>query len=86
MPSENEMQEEPQSKRTFYILTEDFPQFFAIISRIRQEVNTVGPDGGVLSSKVVPQVQAVFPALSFNRNTKVGLQVCLLKGNLIYRI
>merc|ERR1712142_393673 len=56
------------------ILTTDFPQYFAIVSRIRQEVHAIGPEGGVVNSTVVPQVQAVFPQGALTKKIKVGLQ------------
>lgn len=57
------------------ILTNDFPQYFALLSRVRQDIGLVGPDGGVLSSTVVPQVQAVFPDNALMKRIRVGLQV-----------
>ncbi len=56
-------------------MTTDFPQYFALVSRIRQEVHAVGPEGGMVSSTVVPQVQAVFPQGALTKRIKVGLQV-----------
>ncbi|KAG4078375.1 hypothetical protein HA402_013085 [Bradysia odoriphaga] len=55
-------------------VTYDFPQYFAVVSRIRQEVHAIGPDGGMVSSTVVPQVQAVFPQGALTKKIKVGLQ------------
>ncbi|XP_049532943.1 ankyrin-3-like isoform X1 [Anopheles darlingi] len=55
-------------------VTYDFPQYFAVISRIRQEVHAIGPEGGMVSSTVVPQVQAVFPQGALTKKIKVGLQ------------
>ena len=49
--------EDLNTNRITRILTTDFPQYFAIISRIRQEVHAIGPEGGVVNSTVVPQVQ-----------------------------
>jgi len=39
----------------------------------------VGPEGGMVSSSVVPQVQAVFPSGALTKRIKVGLQVSKLK-------
>uniref|UniRef100_A0A8C2DB45 Ankyrin 3 n=1 Tax=Cyprinus carpio TaxID=7962 RepID=A0A8C2DB45_CYPCA len=50
-----------EKKRICRIITKDFPQYFAVVSRIKQESNQMGPDGGVLSSMTVPLVQASFP-------------------------
>lgn len=63
------------SNRITRILTTDFPQYFAIITRIRQEIHAIGPEGGILSSTVVPQVQAIFPEGALTKKIKVGLQV-----------
>lgn len=60
-------------------VTYDFPQYFAVVSRIRQEVHAIGPEGGMVSSTVVPQVQAVFPQGALTKKIKVGLQVNLFK-------
>ncbi|XP_047739260.1 centrosomal protein of 290 kDa isoform X8 [Hyalella azteca] len=62
------------TSRITRILTTDFPQYFAIVTRIRQEVHAIGPDGGMVSSTVVPQVQAVFPQGALTKKIKVGLQ------------
>ncbi|CAH8624699.1 unnamed protein product [Heterobilharzia americana] len=62
------------TKRVHRILTYDFPQYFALLSRFRQEVAYIGSDGGLISSTVVPQVQAVFPPGSLQKRIKVGLQ------------
>ena len=63
------------SNRITRILTTDFPQYFAVITRIRQEVQAIGPEGGIISSTVVPQVQAIFPEGALTKKIKVGLQV-----------
>ena len=57
------------------IVTQDFPLYFAVVSRVRLDVALIGGDGGVISSKVVPQVQAVFPPAALSKPTKVALQV-----------
>lgn len=67
--------EDLRTNRIERILTLDFPQYFAIVTRLRQEVHPVGPEGGVMSSTVVPQVQALFPPNALTKRIKVGLQV-----------
>lgn len=62
-------------RRIHRILTTDFPQYFALLSRFRQEIALVGSDGGVISSTVCPHVQAVFPPAALQKKIKVGLQV-----------
>ncbi|KAJ8982139.1 hypothetical protein NQ317_011285 [Molorchus minor] len=66
--------EDISSGRITRIVTQDFPQYFAVVSRIRQEVHAIGPEGGMVSSTVVPQVQAVFPEGALTKKIKVGLQ------------
>lgn len=67
--------EDLQTSRIVRILTVDFPHYFAVVSRIRQEVHAVGPEGGTVSSSAVPQVQAVFPQAALTKKIRVGLQV-----------
>lgn len=57
------------------ILTNDFPHYFALITRLKQEVNQIGPEGGIVNSSVVPKVQATFPDGSLTKKIKIGLQV-----------
>lgn len=64
-----------EKKRLTRIVTNEFPQYFAIISRIRQEVFTVGPDGSTVNSQVVPKVQAIFTDGALTKRIKIGLQV-----------
>lgn len=63
------------SGRITRIITTDFPQYFAIVSRIKQEVHVIGAEGGILISSVASRVQAVFPAGALTKKIKVGLQV-----------
>lgn len=67
--------EELEKKRICRIITRDFPQYFAVVSRIKQDSHLIGPEGGVLSSTLVPQVQAVFPEGALTKKIRVGLQV-----------
>lgn len=64
-----------RDRRIHRILTSSFPQYFALISRFRQEIALIGAEGGIISSTVVPLVQAVFPAGALQKRIKVGLQV-----------
>ena len=73
--AELESAEELYNKRVSRILTTDFPQYFAIVTRVRQEVSSIGTESAMLSSTVVPQVQAVFPDGALTKKIKVGLQV-----------
>lgn len=42
------------------IVTCDFPQYFAVVSRVRQEMHIIGPEGGTISSSAIPQVNYIF--------------------------
>ncbi|XP_061665538.1 ankyrin-3-like [Syngnathoides biaculeatus] len=74
MDEELDCAEELQRKRICRIITKDFPQYFAVVSRIRQETHQMGPEGGTLCSRSVPLVQASFPEGALTKKIKVGLQ------------
>ncbi|KAG1927030.1 ankyrin-2 [Pimephales promelas] len=78
--------EELERKRICRIITRDFPQYFAVISRIKQDSNLIGPEGGVLSSTVVPQVQAVFPEGALTKRIRVGLQAQPMSADVVRKI
>ncbi|XP_062992174.1 ankyrin-2 [Elgaria multicarinata webbii] len=78
--------EELEKKRICRIITRDFPQYFAVVSRIKQDSNLIGPEGGVLSSTVVPQVQAVFPEGALTKRIRVGLQAQPMHNELVKKI
>ncbi|XP_057704583.1 ankyrin-3-like isoform X38 [Corythoichthys intestinalis] len=74
MDEELDSPAELEKKRICRIVSRDFPQYFAVVSRIKQESNHMGPDGGVLSSSSVPMVQASFPQGALTKKIRVGLQ------------
>ncbi|XP_045780028.1 ankyrin-2-like isoform X3 [Maniola jurtina] len=82
----NEEEKGWDAPRVTRILTHDFPQYFAVISRIRQEVHAIGPEGGMVSSSVVPQVQAVFPQGALTKKIKVGLQAQIIDSELTAKL
>ncbi|XP_050685077.1 uncharacterized protein LOC126979682 isoform X4 [Leptidea sinapis] len=61
-------------ERVTRIITCDFPHYLAVVSRIRQEVHIIGPEGGTISSAHIPQVQALFPPDALTKRIRVGLQ------------
>lgn len=67
--------EDLNTTRITRILTNDFPQYFSIITRIRQEVHAVGPEGGMISSTILPSVQALFPEGALTKTIRVSVQV-----------
>ncbi|XP_036402077.1 ankyrin-3-like isoform X3 [Megalops cyprinoides] len=74
MDEELDSAEELEKKRICRIITRDFPQYFAVVSRIKQESNHMGPEGGVLQSMCVPKVRASFPEGALTKRIRVGLQ------------
>uniref|UniRef100_A0A1I7YMT0 ANK_REP_REGION domain-containing protein n=1 Tax=Steinernema glaseri TaxID=37863 RepID=A0A1I7YMT0_9BILA len=68
------------------ILTNDFPMYFAVVTRVRQEVHCVGPEGGVILSSVVPRVQAIFPDGSLTKIIKVSLQAQPIPHDIVARL
>ncbi|KAG7279487.1 hypothetical protein CRUP_035873 [Coryphaenoides rupestris] len=75
MDEELESQEELAKKRIRRIISTDFPLYFAVVSRIQQESDLIGPEGGSLTSKLVPQVQATFPETAVTKRVRLGLQL-----------
>uniref|UniRef100_A0A6Q2Z3I7 Ankyrin 2a, neuronal n=1 Tax=Esox lucius TaxID=8010 RepID=A0A6Q2Z3I7_ESOLU len=86
MDEELDSPEELEKKRICRIITRDFPQYFAVVSRIKQDSHLIGPEGGVLSSILVPQVQAVFPEGALTKKIRVGLQAQPISVDLVKRI
>lgn len=67
--------EELEKKRVCRIITTDFPLYFVIMSRLCQDYDTIGPEGGSLKSRLVPLVQATFPENAVTKKVKLALQV-----------
>ncbi|XP_022242294.1 ankyrin-3-like [Limulus polyphemus] len=67
--------EDLSANRITRIVTTDFPQYFAIITRFRREIHALDSKGGMLTSTVLPQVQAMFPEGALTKTIQVGLQV-----------
>ncbi|XP_061724534.1 uncharacterized protein LOC133530585 [Cydia pomonella] len=61
-------------ERVTRIITCDFPHYLAVVSRVRQEVHIIGPEGGTVSSSHIPQVQALFPPQALTKRIRVGVQ------------
>ncbi|XP_036089290.1 ankyrin-2 isoform X5 [Rousettus aegyptiacus] len=78
--------EDLDRKRICRIVTRDFPQYFAVVSRVKQDSHLIGPEGGVLSSTVVPQVQAVFPEGALTKRIRVGLQAQPTHSELVRKV
>ncbi|XP_044095514.1 ankyrin-3 isoform X23 [Neovison vison] len=86
MDEELDSPEELGKKRICRIITKDFPQYFAVVSRIKQESNQMGPEGGILSSTTVPLVQASFPEGALTKRIRVGLQAQPVPDEIVKKI
>ncbi|XP_056651777.1 ankyrin-3 isoform X1 [Monodelphis domestica] len=86
MDEELDSPEELGKKRICRIITKDFPQYFAVVSRIKQESNQMGPEGGILSSTTVPLVQASFPEGALTKRIRVGLQAQPVPEEIVKKI
>ncbi|XP_063817864.1 ankyrin-3 isoform X24 [Pseudophryne corroboree] len=86
MDEELDSAEELEKKRICRIVTKDFPQYFAVVSRIKQESNQIGPEGGILKSTAVPRVQASFPEGALTKRIRVGLQAQPVPDELVKKV
>lgn len=68
------------------IITNDFPKFFALISRVRHESHAVSEVGGVISSTIVPKAQAVFPEKALQKKIKISLQAMPIPPELVAKM
>ncbi|KAG7476301.1 hypothetical protein MATL_G00081420 [Megalops atlanticus] len=85
MDEDLESQEELEKKRIRRIISTDFPLYFAVVSRIQQESDLIGPEGGQLTSKLVPSVQATFPETAVTKRVRLGLQAQPVPDELVTR-
>lgn len=81
--AELESLEELDKKRVCRIITTDFPLYFVVMSRICQDCDVIGPEGGCLKSTLVPMVQATFPDTAVTKRVKLALQVSLPSGTAV---
>ncbi|XP_067340383.1 ankyrin-1 isoform X4 [Channa argus] len=85
MDEDLESQEELEKKRIRRIISTDFPLYFAVVSRIQQESDLIGPEGGRLMSKLVPHVEAIFPETAVTKRVRLGLQAQPIPDELLTR-
>ncbi|XP_067377276.1 ankyrin-1a isoform X4 [Channa argus] len=86
MDEDLESQEELRKKRIRRIISTDFPLYFAVVSRIQQESDLIGPEGGSLTSKLVPMVQATFPETAVTKRVRLGLQAQPVPDELVAKL
>uniref|UniRef100_A0A671XB07 Ankyrin-1 n=1 Tax=Sparus aurata TaxID=8175 RepID=A0A671XB07_SPAAU len=85
MDEDLESQEELEKKRIRRIISTDFPLYFAVVSRVQQESDLIGPEGGRLTSKLVPHVEAIFPETAVTKRVRLGLQAQPIQDELLTR-
>ena len=61
--------------RVVRISTQVFPKYFAILSRIKEEVRVIGADGGKIEISHTPHLQVYFPSGALQKRIKVALQI-----------
>ncbi|KAG7480966.1 hypothetical protein MATL_G00061850 [Megalops atlanticus] len=86
MDEDLESQEELGKKRIRRIISTDFPLYFAVVSRVQQESDLIGPEGGHLTSKLVPMVQATFPETAVTKRVRLGLQAQPVPDELVTKL
>lgn len=74
---------ELRKRRVHRILTSSIPQYFALITRTRQDLVLIGPEGCTLTSSVDPQVKVSFPRGALQKKIRVGLQVQTVNPRLV---
>ncbi|XP_069038364.1 ankyrin-1a isoform X8 [Lepisosteus oculatus] len=86
MDEDLESQEELGKKRIRRIISTDFPLYFAVVSRVQQESDLIGPEGGLLTSRLVPLVQATFPETAVTKRVRLGLQAQPVPDELVTKL
>jgi ankyrin len=82
---ELENADELLTRRITRIITNDFPRFFALITRIRQETHFIDEQGGLLTSSIIPTVQAHIPEKALQKRIRVALHVLPISSQLVQR-
>ncbi|KAM8828616.1 uncharacterized protein ank1b isoform 2-T2 [Spinachia spinachia] len=85
MDEDLESHDELDKKRIRRIISTDFPLYFAVVSRIQQESELIGPEGGRLTSKLVPRVEAIFPETAVTKRVRLGLQAQPIPDEMLTR-
>uniref|UniRef100_A0A8C3JW72 Ankyrin-1 n=1 Tax=Calidris pygmaea TaxID=425635 RepID=A0A8C3JW72_9CHAR len=86
MDEELESLDELEKKRVCRIITTDFPLYFVVMSRICQDCDMIGPEGGCLKSTLVPMVQATFPDAAVTKGVRLALQAQPVPDELVTKL
>lgn len=84
--SEDNLSTASYKSRMTRIITNDFPKYFALVSRVRHETHAVSEVGGVISSTIVPKAQAVFPEKALQKKIKLSLQAMPIPYELVVKM
>ncbi|XP_068608593.1 ankyrin-1-like [Brachionichthys hirsutus] len=85
MDEDLESYDELEKKRIRRIISTDFPLYFAVVSRVQQESDLIGPEGGRLTSKLVPHTETIFPETAVTKRVRLGLQAQPIPDELLTR-
>jgi len=69
--------------RIIRILTSVFPKYFAIITRVREQVRSVDQEGGKVVYDIEPRLRATFPRNAVRKKIKVALQAQTISLELV---
>uniref|UniRef100_A0A8C4RDS7 Ankyrin-1 n=1 Tax=Erpetoichthys calabaricus TaxID=27687 RepID=A0A8C4RDS7_ERPCA len=86
MDEDLESQDELDKKRVRRIISTDFPLYFAVVSRVQQDSDFIGPEGGLINSRLVPLVQATFPETAVTKRVRLGLQAQPIPDELVTKL
>ncbi|XP_044737008.1 ankyrin-3-like isoform X2 [Chrysoperla carnea] len=78
--------EDLHTSRIVRILTNELPRYLAVVQRCRQDGGIIGPEGGILSCRAVPQAQAVFPPNALTKRIRVALQAQPMDPTLVHKV
>ncbi len=68
--------EDLETGRIIRLSTTSFPRFFAVLSRIKGEIVTLGEDGGrVEANTPAGPISVAFPRGALKKRIKIGLQL-----------
>ncbi|CAF1056669.1 unnamed protein product [Adineta ricciae] len=81
-----ESTEQLNSRRITRIITNDFPRYFALITRLHQESHFVDEHGGLLTSTIIPSCQAHVPEKALQKRIRVSLHVLPISSQTIQRV
>ncbi|KAJ7305215.1 hypothetical protein JRQ81_011125 [Phrynocephalus forsythii] len=79
-------EEELEKKRICRIITTDFPLYFVVMTRVSQDCELIGPEGGSIQSTLVPLVQATFPETAVTKKVKLALQAQPVPDELVTKL